>query len=145
MPADQNEKKLKHMITELKTLHQSNCPNIVSFFGAFFKEGALSLVLEYMNFGSLADIMKITPSIPEKYIAIITKQVLIGLQYLHQERRIIHRDIKPSNILLNFQGECKVADFGVSGQLEDSVAKNSFVGTVTYMSVYSFIFVFNLF
>lgn len=57
------------------------------------------------------------------------------MSYLHNELRVIHRDIKPSNILLNSQGELKISDFGVSGQLTASVSKcQSWVGTVTYMS-----------
>lgn len=92
-------------------------------------------MLEYMNAGSLADALKVVNTMREPQLACIAKQVLQGLQYLHKERRIIHRDIKPSNILLNEEGECKIADFGVSGQLESSIdAKLSFVGTVTYMS-----------
>ena len=43
-------------------------------------------------------------------------------------------DVKPSNILVNSRGEIKICDFGVSGQLIDSMA-NSFVGTRSYMSV----------
>ena len=65
--------------------------------------------------------------------------MLRGLSYLHTERHIIHRDIKPSNILLNQQGQVKIADFGVSGEVtahdEKTSSKISFVGTVTYMSV----------
>ena len=60
-------------------------------------------------------------------------QVLKGLSYLQERHKIIHRDVKPSNILVNSQGEIKICDFGVSGQLIDSVA-NSFVGTRSYMS-----------
>lgn len=62
------------------------------------------------------------------------KQVLRGLSYLRDKHAIIHRDVKPSNILVNSGGEIKICDFGVSGQLIDSMA-NSFVGTRSYMSV----------
>lgn len=48
--------------------------------------------------------------------------------------RLIHADIKPSNILANTKGEIKICDFGVSGELINSIA-NTFVGTSTYMSV----------
>jgi mitogen-activated protein kinase kinase len=59
--------------------------------------------------------------------------VLKGLDYLH-ERRIIHRDIKPSNIVLTKQGVVKLCDFGVSGELVDSIA-GTFTGTSFYMAV----------
>lgn len=61
-------------------------------------------------------------------------QVLKGLSYLRDKHAIMHRDVKPSNILVNSGGEIKICDFGVSGQLIDSMA-NSFVGTRSYMSV----------
>lgn len=61
-------------------------------------------------------------------------QVLKGLSYLRDKHAIMHRDVKPSNILVNSAGEIKICDFGVSGQLIDSMA-NSFVGTRSYMSV----------
>ena len=59
--------------------------------------------------------------------------MLRGLAYLREKHQIIHRDVKPSNILVNSQGEIKICDFGVSGQLIDSMA-NTFVGTRSYMS-----------
>lgn len=49
-------------------------------------------------------------------------------------------DVKPSNILVNSRGEIKICDFGVSGQLIDSMA-NSFVGTRSYMSVSLLIYI----
>lgn len=68
------------------------------------------------------------------YIVIVILQVLKGLSYLRDKHAIMHRDVKPSNILVNSGGEIKICDFGVSGQLIDSMA-NSFVGTRSYMSV----------
>jgi len=55
------------------------------------------------------------------------------LTYLYDVHRIIHRDIKPSNMLFNSKGEIKICDFGVSGELINSIA-DTFVGTSTYMS-----------
>jgi mitogen-activated protein kinase kinase 1 len=137
VPIDLSEKKSKQVITELRTLHNSSSPHIVSFHGAFYKERAISLILEFMDGGSLLDILRLVKTIEEKYLAKIAEQVLKGFVYLHEKRRIIHRDIKPSNILFNRQGEVKIADFGVSGSVEDSnskVFKMTFAGTVTYMS-----------
>ena len=63
----------------------------------------------------------------------IAEYVLAGLTYLYRTHRIMHRDIKPSNVLVNSKGEIKLCDFGVSSELEGSVAE-TFVGTGTYMA-----------
>lgn len=63
----------------------------------------------------------------------ITRFIVPGLSYLREKHQIMHRDVKPSNMLVNSRGEIKICDFGVSGQLIDSMA-NSFVGTRSYMS-----------
>ena len=89
--------------------------------------------MEYMDGGSLDLVLKKAGKIPEPYSRKITYAVLRGLSYLREKHQIIHRDVKPSNILVNSQGEIKICDFGVSGQLIDSMA-NSFVGTRSYMS-----------
>lgn len=63
----------------------------------------------------------------------IAEATLGGLVYLYDSHHIMHRDIKPSNILVNSRGEVKLCDFGVSGELINSVA-DTFVGTSTYMA-----------
>jgi mitogen-activated protein kinase kinase len=79
----------------------------------------------------------------ERVLGKIACGVLGGLSYLH-ERKIIHRgfvlvciansDIKPSNILITKEGNVKLCDFGVSGELVDSLA-GTFTGTSYYMAV----------
>ena len=63
----------------------------------------------------------------------IAEAILGGLTYLYKAHRIMHRDIKPSNVLVNTDGYIKLCDFGVSSELENSVA-DTFVGTGTYMA-----------
>uniref|UniRef100_A0AAV2L3T4 Dual specificity mitogen-activated protein kinase kinase 1 n=1 Tax=Knipowitschia caucasica TaxID=637954 RepID=A0AAV2L3T4_KNICA len=121
------------IIRELQVLHECNSPYIVGFYGAFYSDGEISICMEHMDGGSLDQSLKLAGKIPEQILGKVSIAVLKGLSYLREKHKIMHRDVKPSNILVNSRGEIKLCDFGVSGQLIDSMA-NSFVGTRSYMS-----------
>ncbi|KAJ4951152.1 hypothetical protein NE237_027984 [Protea cynaroides] len=125
----------KQIVQELKINQASQCSHVVVCYHSFYHNGVISLVLEYMDRGSLADVIKQVKTILEPYLAVVCKQVLLGLVYLHHERHVIHRDIKPSNLLVNRKGEVKITDFGVSAMLASSIGqRDTFVGTYNYMS-----------
>lgn len=120
---------------ELKINHCAQCPYVVICYQSFYDNGVISIVLEYMDGGSLDDFLKKVKTIPEPYLAAICRQVLEGLMYLHHEKHIIHRDLKPSNILINHRGEVKITDFGVSVILAStSGLRDTTIGTYNYMS-----------
>lgn len=125
---------MRQIVKEMEILRGVNSKFVVQCFGVYEMGGEISFVLEYMNGGTLADVLEKQKKISEQYLAEMTKQVLTGLVYLHK-RKIVHRDIKPSNLLLNYKQEVKIADFGVSTVLANTMAQcNSFVGTCAYMS-----------
>ncbi|RUS23965.1 kinase-like domain-containing protein [Jimgerdemannia flammicorona] len=117
----------------MQYMHDCNSKHIVSFYGAFMNEGDISICMEYMDVGSLDKIYKKNGPIPIDILGKIAYAVVDGLIYLYDNHRIIHRDVKPSNILVNSSGQIKICDFGVSGQLINSIA-DTFVGTSSYMS-----------
>ncbi|EIN12812.1 Pkinase-domain-containing protein [Punctularia strigosozonata HHB-11173 SS5] len=123
----------KQILRELQIMHDCHSPYIISFYGAYLADPNICICMEAMDKGSLDGIYKKIGAIDIEVVAKVALAVLEGLTYLYDVHRIIHRDIKPSNILFNSQGQVKICDFGVSGELINSIA-DTFVGTSTYMS-----------
>lgn len=138
--SDPNPDIEKQIIRELQYNRLFDSPYIVKYYGTFIIEShsMIGIAMEFMSGKSLDSIYKkvieIDPNnrIKEKVLGKIAESVLKGLDYLHS-KKIIHRDIKPSNILFDINGNIKLCDFGVSGEVVNSLA-TTFVGTQYYMA-----------
>lgn len=124
----------RRIVRELQIMHNTNSDYIVNFYGAFLSENSdVIMCMEYMDVGSLERISKQFGPVRVDVLGKISEATLGGLTYLYTNHHIMHRDIKPSNIVVNSKGQIKLCDFGVSGELVNSVA-DTFVGTSTYMA-----------
>ncbi|KAG9386753.1 Dual specificity mitogen-activated protein kinase kinase 2 [Pyrenophora tritici-repentis] len=124
----------KRIVRELRIMHDCNSDYIVDFYGAFQNSsGDVIMCMEYMDVGSLDWVSRTFGPVRVDVLGKISEAVLGGLAYLYSAHRIMHRDLKPSNILVNSKGNIKLCDFGVSSELEGSIAE-TFVGTGTYMA-----------
>ncbi|KAJ4482423.1 Pkinase-domain-containing protein [Lentinula aciculospora] len=111
----------KQILRELQIMHNCSSRYIVSFYGAYLADPNICICMEFMDRGSLDGIYKKIGAIDIDIVGQVALAVLEGLTYLYDVHRIIHR------------GEIKICDFGVSGELINSIA-DTFVGTSTYMS-----------
>lgn len=138
--SDPNSDIEKQIVRELQYNRACLSPYIVQYYGTFMLPLLLQIgiAMEYMA-GKLLDAvykrvkeMDPTNRVNERVLGKIAVAVLKGLTYLHQQR-IIHRDIKPLNILFDAEGNVKLCDFGVSGEVVNSLV-TTFVGTQYYMA-----------
>lgn len=120
---------------EILILEKCHSPYIVNYVGTYLKKKDLYIVLEYCGGGSVSDLLQVLgTTLNEEQIAAILASAVKGLEYLHSTK-LIHRDIKSGNILINDDGEVKLADFGVSSQLFHSASKRvSVIGTPYWMA-----------
>eukprot|EP00891_Asterochloris_glomerata_P006309 jgi/Astpho2/6309/gw1.00090.6.1_t len=132
-----NEKRTQ-LMNDVKAL--SDAPpsaGLIEFVGAYHtsEDGQIAVVLEYMDGGSLGDVLGKAGRVSEPVLAALTRRILTGLLQLHKGRHTVHRDIKPANILLTLGGKAKISDFGISAFVDNTLAVcHTYIGTVTYMS-----------
>ncbi|KAL8026246.1 hypothetical protein ABFX02_14G015400 [Erythranthe guttata] len=127
---------IRELEKEVNLLKNLSHPNIVRYLGTAREQDSLNILLEFVPGGSISSLLGKFGSFPESVIRMYTKQLLLGLEYLH-ENKIMHRDIKGANILVDNKACIKLADFGASKKVEALAAATgakSMKGTPYWMA-----------
>eukprot|EP00996_Jenningsia_fusiforme_P000225 NODE_1181_length_1659_cov_10.277640_g1048_i0.p1 GENE.NODE_1181_length_1659_cov_10.277640_g1048_i0~~NODE_1181_length_1659_cov_10.277640_g1048_i0.p1 ORF type:complete len:506 (+),score=80.11 NODE_1181_length_1659_cov_10.277640_g1048_i0:73-1590(+) len=131
---------------EVSAIDTAIHPNLIRTHTAFVLGDSVHLVQEFMDLGSLRDLIECVGKIPDPILGSISTQILLGLSFLHADSpsggmspyhgrcKMVHRDLKPENILINSLGEVKIADFGILASMNGDTQRSTFIGTSRYMS-----------
>ncbi|KAK8704935.1 hypothetical protein V6N13_048547 [Hibiscus sabdariffa] len=133
---EKTQAQIRELEEEVKLLQNLSHPNIVRYLGTAREDDSLNILLEFVPGGSISSLLGKFGSFPESVIRMYTKQLLLGLEYLHKNR-IVHRDIKGANILVDNKGCIKLADFGASKKVVELATINgakSMKGTPYWMA-----------
>ena len=140
------ESEMDKMMSEIEILSRCHSPFIVGYCECFIKpgksldSGEMWIVMEFCEGGSMSDLIEAGGGIngfvmPEDCIRAACASIVLGLEYLHGVVNICHRDIKCGNVLLTDAGHVKLADFGVSAELTNTINKRkTVVGSPFWMA-----------
>ncbi|CAL5377613.1 unnamed protein product [Camellia sinensis] len=127
---------IRELEEEVNLLENLSHPNIVRYLGTTRDEASLNILLEIVPGGFISSLLGKFGSFPESVIRMYTKQLLLGVEYLHRNG-IMHRDIEGANILVDNKGCIKLADFGASKkvvELATMTGAKSMKGTPYWMA-----------
>ncbi|XP_059348049.1 serine/threonine-protein kinase PAK 2-like [Ammospiza nelsoni] len=117
-------------VNEIMIMKRYRSPSVVNYLDSYLLGEELWLVMEYMDGGTLSDVISKT-CLSEDHMAAICWECLQGLHFLHSNH-VIHGDVKSSNILLRSNGSVKLADFGLSTQLTPEQSRRCSVAGTTW-------------
>lgn len=108
----------KNQVTNVKAeraimMWQGESDFVAKLYWTFSSKDYLYLVMEYLNGGDCASLIKSLGGLPEDWAKKYLAEVVLGVQHLH-DRQIVHRDLKPDNLLIDQKGHLKLTDFGLS-------------------------------
>mmetsp|Transcript_20572 Transcript_20572/g.39094 ORF Transcript_20572/g.39094 Transcript_20572/m.39094 type:complete len:600 (-) Transcript_20572:360-2159(-) len=138
VPNNEGDAEADKIMGEIDILAKCNSPYIVGYFECFvcppkkkLDAGEMWIIMEFCDGGSVSDLIEAAGgrggfAMPEEAIRAACAGIVLGLEYLHK-KEICHRDIKCGNVLLTNDGHVKLADFGVSAELTNTINKRKTV------------------
>ena len=131
----EDEKLLKRFEREILILKRLRHPNIVKYYGGGTHQGQRWYAMEYIDGGSLHDILKKRKRLTWDQAIQVGRQLTAALEHAHNAG-IIHRDLKPGNLFVTKKGRIKLGDFGIARDTEATAltAAGKTVGTYAYMA-----------
>jgi len=131
LPPAASEEALNAFRNEVRTARQVSHPNVCRVYDIGEAEGLTYLTMEYVDGEDLRSLLRRIGKLPHDKALEVARKTCAGLAAAH-DKGVIHRDLKPSNIMLDGEGQVRIADFGLAGfagQLRDVLS-----GTPAYMA-----------
>ena len=129
-----NQKELRVLQNEIDLLKGLDHENIVAYLGSGNIDGCFSILLEHVAGGSMRSYIHENGPLDNTFAKKCLIYMLRGLSYLHS-KKIIHRDLKAANVLITSSQNIKIADFGISKQVDTLMSgASSYVGSPYWMA-----------
>ena len=142
----ENPRVVTMFLDEARLAAKLNHPSIVHVYDVADEAGMKYIAMEYIHGETSADLVKrglaVKNYLPLEHAVHIVSQTAAGLAYAHERRepdgrvlRIVHRDVSPTNILVGYEGQTKIVDFGIA-RAQDELREESGIrpGKASYMS-----------
>ncbi|XP_042537947.1 NUAK family SNF1-like kinase 2 [Dipodomys spectabilis] len=128
-----DEQDLLHIRREIEIMSSLNHPHIIAIHEVFENSSKIVIVMEYASRGDLYDYISERQRLSERDARHFFRQIVSAVYYCHQNG-IVHRDLKLENILLDANGNIKIADFGLSNLYHQGKFLQTFCGSPLYAS-----------
>ncbi|NXL56238.1 NUAK2 kinase, partial [Chordeiles acutipennis] len=128
-----DEQDLIHIRREIEIMSSLNHPHIIAVHEVFENSSKIVIVMEYASKGDLYDYISERQRLTEQEARHFFRQVVSAVYYCHKNG-IVHRDLKLENILLDANGNIKIADFGLSNVYQQDKLLQTYCGSPLYAS-----------
>jgi serine/threonine-protein kinase SIK3 len=126
-----DEENLRKVFREVEIMKHLDHPNIIRLYQVINNDRYLCIVTEYASQGEVFEYLIKNKRMPEKEARKMFHQIVDAVDYCHR-KNIVHRDLKAENLLLDSEGNVKLADFGFSNYFKESELLKTFCGSPPY-------------